>query len=167
MSDGYIDDEVVNAYLSIVNRQQHISNSHCMPTSFFDFLYNPSGAIRYLEPERLHYDHAKRCTDNIDIFSLHNWTVPVFLGNRTSGHWSLLNANITTREVRYYDSLGCGGKKYADALCEFLNKEWSRKQPGASPIRKSYGTDDQSHIKEQQTTVRYTLYSLLWLLIIT
>ena len=160
LSDGYIDDEVVNGYLSLLNRQQHHTNSHCMHTSFFDFLYNPSGAIRYLEANCLHYNNAKRYTDNIDIFTLHNWTVPVFLGSRTSGHWTLLNANMMTKEVRYYDSLGCGGRQYAEALCEFIREEWRSKKQGEAPTWTSLGSD--ASVPHQGATNDCAIYSLLF-----
>lgn len=48
LSTGYIDDVVVNRYLSLLNGQRHFTNSFCISTSVFDMLNNPTGYLKYV-----------------------------------------------------------------------------------------------------------------------
>ena len=155
----------MNAYLSLVNRQQHITNSHCMPTSFFDFLYNPSGALRYLEAERVHYDQAKQIT--LIYFHCITGRCRSFLeaGHRDIGLFSMqtlqLEKSVTTTPwdvgARMTPTLSVNFSKRSGAGNNLVPHRYGR----------ATGLMPQSRIKEQQTAVRYTRYCLLRLLIIT
>ena len=161
LSTGEINDEAVNGYMRLLNRQKHDTGSYAMSTYFFQLLHNPSGLDTTRPSGCFDFDRVHRHTRHIDIFSLKHLTVPVYLGTGRSGHWTLLNADMTRQEVRYYDSNGGSGRQYAEVLLQYLKEEWRRKKTGSLPSTWTCHGSDADIVPQQGHTLDCAVFAML------
>jgi len=107
----YLNDEVINCYLSLVSGHRH--DVFCFSTFFMAALYDDDKAYNFFKVKRW-----KRP----DLFKLKTVVVPINVDNRND-HWILAVIDMTNARIAMYDSAGGTGKKYLDILARFLDDE--------------------------------------------
>ena len=113
MRDGaWLNDEVINFYLLLVNEKLGSQRVHVF-NSFFYLLLQKHG-----------YERVARWTRSIDLFSCSRVILPVHLGS----HWCLAVVDMARKELRYYDSLRGSGERCLRLLAGYLVDEMRAKQ---------------------------------------
>lgn len=112
---NWLNDEIINAYLSLIvmrGKEPKRRKVYAFNTFFYPKV-RESG-----------YNSVKRWTRKVDIFSHDFILVPVHLGN----HWCMAVINFMDRTISYYDSLGGGTNGCCDTLLEYLRYESNDKK---------------------------------------
>ena len=124
---GWLFDETVNVYMYLL--QMH-DEKLCRdePTRLPSHFFNSYMFEKMLEPAKRNsysYKAVKRWTRKFNntkgnIFGLDKVFIPVNIG---STHWCLTVAFIRGKRLQYYDSMGGSGRKYLEALKQYLKDE--------------------------------------------
>jgi hypothetical protein len=135
--------EIVDAYGRRLQTSYTRRLCKFLPTSFFDKLFNPNGR-RQQDKGILNISACKGYTAEINIFEYQILLIPIF-ANR---HWSLIAADMQTRQVRYIDSEGEGGLSYILAIRRWMASEWKRFYKSAFPTWRTI-LSDSTHTPQQ------------------
>lgn len=92
LSMGWLNDELINAYLGILKRDLNAKDVTLFNTFFFAKL----GALNKI----FYFDAVSRWTKTVDIFQQNYLLVPVHLGT----HWILVVVNMQSKTISIYDS---------------------------------------------------------------
>ncbi|KAF2071588.1 hypothetical protein CYY_007097 [Polysphondylium violaceum] len=119
----WLNDEIINFYLIMLNTRQTTSTKymkcHFFNTFFYQLLCNNNGTYNY--------DRVKKWTNSIDIFSLEKVILPIHLGN----HWCCAVINFKEKLIQYYDSLLGDNPACLSKLRRYLQDEMkNRKKEG-------------------------------------
>lgn len=112
---NWLNDEIINAYLSLIvmrGKEAKRKKVYAFNTFFYPKI-RESG-----------YNSVKRWTRKVDIFSHDFLLAPIHLGN----HWCLAVVNLIDRTISYYDSLGGGTHGCCDILLDYLRHESNDKK---------------------------------------
>lgn len=119
----WLNDEVINFYILILNTRQANSSKylkcHFFNTFFYQLLCNNNGTYNY--------DRVKKWTNSIDIFSFDKVIMPIHLGN----HWCCAVINFKDKRIEYFDSLLGNNPECISKLRRYLQDEMkNRKKEG-------------------------------------
>lgn len=112
---NWLNDEVINAYMSLIvsrGKKSNYKSVYAFNTFFYPKI-RESG-----------YASVKRWTRKVDVFSFDFLLVPIHLGN----HWCLAFIDFTSRTISYYDSLGGRPNGCCDTLLDYLRNESNDKK---------------------------------------
>ena len=126
-----------------------------LPTSSFDKLFNPNGR-RQQDKGVLNLCRCKGYTAEINIFEYQILLIPIFVNRR----WSLIAADMQTRQVRHIDSAGEGGLPYILAIRRWMASEWKRFYKSAFPTWRSI-LSDSTHTPEQGTSNACGIFTIM------
>jgi Ulp1 family protease len=114
--------EVVNAYGRRLQASYTRRLCKFFPTSFFERLFNPNGTYKQQETAKVNIINCKGYTATINIFEYQLLLIPVFIDK----HWTLISADMMTRQVRFIDPAGSGGLPYLLVIRRWMRAEWTR-----------------------------------------
>lgn len=87
----YLNDEVINKYMDLINERS--------PDTVYAF-----NTFFFLALSAKGYSSVSRWTKKIDIFSKQKLFIPVHIDEES--HWCLVCVNFKEKSIKYYDSLG-------------------------------------------------------------
>jgi len=125
--------EIVDAYGRRLQASHTRRFCKFFPTSFFEKLVDPNGTINRQEKGVLNISRCKGYTTEINIFEYQLLLIPVMVDK----HWTLVAADMNTRQVRYLDPAGAGGLAHLLAIRRWLASEWKRFYRSAFPAWRS------------------------------
>ena len=128
------------------------------PTSFFEKLFDPNGKLCRQEKGTLNLSRCKGYTSEINIFEYQILLIPVF----ADGHWTLIAADMNTRQVRYLDPAGAGGLSYLLATRRWLASEWKRFYRCAFPTWRSI-LSDTTNTPQQGSTNACGIFTIMFM----
>jgi sentrin-specific protease 1 len=101
---NWLNDEVINFYMSLLCERSNSENSNLKTYAFTTFFY----------PKLIKdgYTSLRRWTRKVDIFAHDLILVPIHLGM----HWTLACVDFTCKEIRYYDSMNGNNNECLKAL---------------------------------------------------
>ncbi|XP_064648411.1 uncharacterized protein LOC135500714 [Lineus longissimus] len=117
---NWLNDEIINFYLSLVAERGQLDNYpsvHTFNTFFFPKLMSQG------------HNGLKRWTRKVDVFSFDFIIVPVHLGM----HWCLAIVDFRNKQIRYYDSMGGNNNAGLAAIRKYLEDESMDKRKVAYP----------------------------------
>jgi len=117
----WLNDEVINFYLSMLKERSTNSTTKCLfYNSFFYTLYQKG------------YARVRRWSTkaNVDIFEMDKVIFPVHLGN----HWCTAVINLRDKKFEYYDSMGSPNYKCIQLMRKYLEEEYKDKKKGVFDI---------------------------------
>ena len=149
-SDKYLDDEIINRYLThcLTQEDEHISsklgrkrsyffNSFFVQTMFDEKNSNPNLRGHY------HYKNVERWSKKVhekDIFNMKYIFVPI---NKDSIHWTLAVIDMEKKCIQYYDSRSGDkdaakfGSKIMDGLLTYVADEYKKNNGGEEEMNVS------------------------------
>lgn len=125
-SPNWLNDEVINAYIRLVDKRLVTQDSRLrvMNSFFFEELVNPSNKL----------NKFLRILGNksVDIKTLDNLVIPI---NTAKSHWSFIDVDFTKGSVTLYDSLPTAYIPNQDLVLSRLNMlQQERSQRGGGPL---------------------------------
>lgn len=107
----WLNDEVINIYLSMICERSKADISLPKVYAFTTFFYSSLVSKGYAG--------VKRWTRKVDIFSFDILLVPVHLG----AHWCMAVIDFQNKQIEYYDSMGGNNDVCLETLREYLVAE--------------------------------------------
>ena len=141
--EKWLNDEVVNYYM-LTLRDREKMRAEVDPEFkrchfFSSFFINELGVGK-----KYKYSKVRRWTQKLgDIFDMDKVFVPINIGN---SHWTVAVIDMTNKRIEYFDSKHDPGKKYVEALFQYLKDEHQRKKGEPLPDEKNWELLD--HIKD-------------------
>ncbi len=120
---AWLDAEIIQAYVDILNKNEQIRNTEhpcwVFDSYFLTHLIKDTG----IDLSMVKRFHKKVTVTNGNIFGLEMLLIVV---HRDSNHWALLVIFFEEKKVRYYDSMNKDGRRYFDPIMAFLGAESDR-----------------------------------------
>ncbi|ESN94866.1 hypothetical protein HELRODRAFT_102896 [Helobdella robusta] len=113
---NWLNDEVINFYMSLIVERSQLDTSLPPVYAFNTFFYPKVAADGHKS--------VRRWTKNVDLFGHGLILVPVHLGV----HWCLAVIDFYKKELQYYDSMGGDNRKCLDVLLTYLVDEMNDKK---------------------------------------
>lgn len=112
---NWLNDQVVNFYMELLIERSLESN--------YPNLYAMS-SLFYPKLQCSGFASVKNWTKKIDLFSQSLVFFPIHLGI----HWCLALVDFTTKEIKYYDSMGADNKHCLQTLLLYISNEYLHKK---------------------------------------
>lgn len=95
----WLNDEIINGYMDLINRRDLISHGQRRTIYAFSCFFYTQLSTR----QRYSYQRVRNWTTEIDVFELERLIFPIHV---RKNHWCLAVINLKTQRFEYYDSLG-------------------------------------------------------------
>lgn len=139
----WLNDEIINGYMDLINRRDLATHSQQRTIYAFSCFFYTQLSIRGYA-----YHRVRNWTTEVDVLKLERLIVPINIGNI---HWCLAVVNLKARRFEYYDSLGHSNDECLPRLRRWLQDEsqdkhqqtyslagWTDVQPRKQHQRNSY-----------------------------
>lgn len=113
-SEAYLNDELVNGYLYLIQQVDIIRNP-----SNRTFIFNSFFMTQLIDQG---YEYVHRWTRSFPNKDLSNMEYIVMPVNVPMIHWSLILVELKIKKIKYIDSLGWDGQKYLEAAASFMQR---------------------------------------------
>ncbi|EZG85834.1 putative Ulp1 protease [Gregarina niphandrodes] len=121
----WLNDEVINAYVAMINDTDTGLKCFCWNTFFYTTLRGTAGGM---SEDNYDYNKVRRWTKRkkIDIFGLDLMLLPLHVNHV---HWCLGVVDFRTRLILYFDPLGQPPpSSYVSTIRRYLSDEWNDKK---------------------------------------
>lgn len=118
---GWLNDEVINFYLSLITERSSGGAAELKVYSFSTFFFPK---LRGRGSGRAGHSEVKRWTKAVDLFSYDLVLVPLHLGV----HWALAVIDLKSKTVKSYDSMGQRHDDICSLLLHYLKEEHKAKK---------------------------------------
>jgi sentrin-specific protease 1 len=121
----WLNDEVVNFYMAMLQERDARLCSAGDGTRLPSHYFNSFFMTKLLENGQYNYGQVKRWSKKFDVFALDRVFIPINLNNT---HWVMAVVYVQKKEIHYYDSMSGSGKRYLDAMLDWLVDEAREKK---------------------------------------
>jgi sentrin-specific protease 1 len=154
----WLNDEVVNFYMAMLQERDarlcSASDGTRLPSHYFNSFF----MTKLLENGQYNYGQVKRWSKKFDVFALDRVFIPINLNNT---HWVMAVVYVQKKEIHYYDSMSGSGKRYLDAMLDWLVDE-AREKKGQQLDKSQWKLiDREQNVPQQQNGYDCGVFSIM------
>jgi sentrin-specific protease 1 len=154
----WLNDEVVNFYMAMLQERDARLCSASKGTRLPSHYFNSFFMTKLLENGQYNYGQVKRWSKKFDVFALDRVFIPINLNNT---HWVMAVVYVQKKEIHYYDSMSGSGKRYLDAMLQWLVDEAREKKGELLDPEQWKLSDREQNVPQQQNGYDCGVFSIM------